>query len=366
VAQLVASYAIRTQKINNEIMTKTIWLSFVVLFFVSVSDAQIKAVTETGDEVILYQNGSWKYAKDFADADSIKINNAPFKKSNNATFLLKSEKGMLGYWIDPKKWNFKKAQANPDAEYELDRKGESLQGVIITEASEIPIESYVAIALENGKAAAPDLHITNKEYRTVNDLKVLFLQMEGTQTGIKFCYNAYYFSDSAITVQFVTYTYKNMMTKYSKDIEELLNGLVKIKSTESLPAREKQAEPVDKANAPAQGSLSANNNCKPLFTGNWKYNILDAADLKRKLVTVERTFNTTTEFIDNYYFTYDNKWINNCLYEITFKKTNKPNYKLINTGEVITVEITFIDKKVMKYRTTFRGEIREGEMMRKD
>lgn len=349
-------------------MTKTALLFFSTLFFFSVCNAQIKGVTETGDEVILYENGTWKYTKDFNNADSIKTNPVSFTKSPNSTFLLKSQRGNLGFWIDPKKWNFKKALPDTDSEYNIELKGQSLQATIITETAEIPLESYVFLALENGKAAAPDIHITNKEYRTVNGLKVLHLRFEGSQAGIKFAYFGYYFSAPNITVQMVAFTYQNAMAKYAKDIEELLNGLVEVTTNKPAVTGSKVDEKTADITPQPQGSFSSNNNCKPLFTGKWKYNAINPDDLKSGDVVVDRTLQLTTEYTENkkYSFVYATKWLNDCSYELTFKKTTKPNFKLIKVGEVIPVEITYIDDEVMRYRSSFRGINTEGEMYRAD
>ena len=339
---------------------KTILFIIFLLFFI-ICQAQKKAVTESGDEVILYQNGTWKYSKDFINVDSIRTNKVNFKKSNNSSFLLKSQNGKLGFWLDPQKWNFKKATLNTSAEFELELKGESLQAVILTESAEIPIESYVSIALENGKLQSPDFKITNKEYRIVNNLKILHLQMEGTQMGIKYAHSAYYFSDSNVTVQFLAFTYQNSMKKYLNEVEELLNGLVVLKSNQSDTSNNENRTELN--NSRSQGSLSPYNNCKKDFIGNWEYDIVDPEDLKTKKIYVERTLNKTYEFMENkkFYFEYDAKWINDCKYELTFVKTNKPNW-LIKKGEMIKVEILVINKNEMKYSTTFRGEIRNAQM----
>ena len=348
-------------------MTKSILFFFATVCFFSVSNAQIKGVTETGDEVVLYENGTWKYIKEFKNVDSIKTNPVSFAKSPNSTFLLKSQRGNLGFWIDPKKWNFKKALPDSDSEYSIDLKGQSLQATIITETAEIPLDSYISLALENGKAASPDIHITNKEYRLVNGLKVLCLQFEGSQAGIKFAYTGYYFSAPNITVQIVAFTYQSAMTKYAKDIEELLNGLVEVTRNNPASAGVTSDNKTDNIMLP-QGSFSSHNNCKPLFSGKWKYNAISAEDLQSGDIIVDRTLQLTTEFTENrkYSFQYETKWINDCSYELTLKKTTKPNFKLINVGEVVTVEITYIDKEVMRYKGTFRDKNTEGEMFRAD
>jgi hypothetical protein len=209
-------------------MKKT-FLLLISLFFVNLTQAQQKAVTETGEEVILYDDGTWKYQnEDQASEKEIPTNPKKLKKDKKSTFLLKSSNLNIGVYLNPKIWSFKKATDNPEAEYELQLKGGDLYGMIISEKIEIPLETLKSIALENGKVAAPDLKIVKEEYRTVNGLKVLLLQLNGTMQGIKFSYYGYYFSSPNGTVQFITYTSQNLLDSYKPESEKLLNGLVEI------------------------------------------------------------------------------------------------------------------------------------------
>jgi len=208
---------------------KRITLLLICLSLISVVRAQQKAVTETGEEVILFEDGTWKYQnEDDLEKTEIPINPKAFKKDNNSTFLLKSNNLNVGFWINPKLWSFKKATNNPDAEYELQLKDGGLYGMIISEKVEIPLETLKSIVLENGRSAAPDLKIVKEEYRIVNGLKVLLLQMNGTTQGIKFSYYGYYFSSTNGTVQFITYTSQNLLDSYRKECDILLNGFVEI------------------------------------------------------------------------------------------------------------------------------------------
>jgi len=185
------------------------------------------AITGTGDEVILFQDGTWRYKDDsVAVAGVIELNPETFAKPESATFLLKSNRLDLGIWLDPKKWSFKKAVNNPQAEYEFELKNGDLYGMIIVEKVEIPLETLRKIAVENGKEAAPDLRVVREEYREVNGLKVLLLQMHGTMQGIKFAYYGYYFSNENGSVQFITYTAQNLLDEYKSQAEGLLNGMV--------------------------------------------------------------------------------------------------------------------------------------------
>lgn len=123
---------------------------------------------------------------------------------------------------------FKKATENIDAEYEFQLKEEDLYGMVIAEKVEIPLETLKSIALENGRSVAPDLTIVKEEYRIVNGIKVLCLQMSGTMQGIKVVYYGYYYSNANGTIQFITYTAQNLLDRYSPESEKFLNGLVEI------------------------------------------------------------------------------------------------------------------------------------------
>lgn len=196
----------------------------------NLTNAQIVAVTETGDEVILYTDGTWKYMNGEPEEEiEIPRSNKVYKKSKDATFQLKSKKVELGFWIDPKQWSFKKASSNEDAEYTLNMKGGDVYGMIITEKLTFPIESLKEIVVMNGKSVAPDFHITFQEFRKVNGIEVLCMELEGTTQGISFKYMGYYYSGDEGTVQFVTYSSIDEMNAHKKEVEEFLNGLVNLK-----------------------------------------------------------------------------------------------------------------------------------------
>jgi hypothetical protein len=98
--------------------------------------------------------------------------------------------------------------------------------MMITENIEVPLETLKTIALQNGKEASPDIKIVKEEYRTVNDKKILLLQMNGTVQGIKLSYYGYYYSNSKGTLQFLTYTSQSLFDNYFTEIEDFLNGFV--------------------------------------------------------------------------------------------------------------------------------------------
>ena len=210
-------------------MTSKILLFFFFALPFSSIQAQLKAVTENGDEVTLYDDGSWSYNEEQIEPLAIRTNNQSFEKDKSATFLVKSKRNTFGFWNDPKLWTLSKSGANEDVEYFLQMKDEDLYAMLISEKIEIPVENLREIAFQNAKNVASDLKIVDEEYRKVNGLDVLMLQMDGTIQGIKFSYYGYYYSNSEGTVQFVTYTAQNLLKGYKDDCEKLLNGLVSLK-----------------------------------------------------------------------------------------------------------------------------------------
>ncbi|MCX6294184.1 MAG: hypothetical protein NT127_07815 [Sphingobacteriales bacterium] len=208
---------------------KKIVIVLISLFFVNVIQAQKKAVTETGEEVNLYDDGSWKYVnEDQLSEKEISTNTINFKKDKESNFLIKSKKLNVGFWLNPKIWSFEKSKDDSPAEYNLSMKGAGLYGMIISEKIEIPLETLKSLAVKNAMDAAPDMKIVKEEYRIVNGIKVLLLQMNGTMQGVKFTYYSYYFSNTNGSVQFVTYTSKKLFESYKPKMESLLNGIVEI------------------------------------------------------------------------------------------------------------------------------------------
>lgn len=188
--------------------------------------AQINAVTDSGEEVILYDDGTWKYVNLENIPLMITMNEKHFKTPKDATFKVKSNIVDIAFNINPKLWSFSKAANNPAAEFEFQLKGKDLYAMAICEKVEIPLVALKDISYNNAKSAAPDLEIIEQEYRMVNGVKMLYLQMNGTLSGIKFSYFGYYYSNESGTVQFIAYTSQNMLKEYRQECEDLVSGLV--------------------------------------------------------------------------------------------------------------------------------------------
>jgi hypothetical protein len=329
-----------------------------LLFTFSRTNAQTKAITDNGDEVILYENHTWKYTDDFKRQESIiKSNGATFTKNKDATFLLKSNNIPMGFWLDPKVWSFEKAKTNLSAEYEIQQKNASMQAIIITEKVYLPIETLRNVVITNARQVAADYEVEKEEFRMVNGLKVLYIQSRGTVLDMKFIFYGYYYTDSATTLQYLCTGFAANEQEDQKVAEDLMNGLIRIQ-----PGSKEAAIAMDTedTSSEGQGLYSVNHDCKRFFAGKWRYKAAN------QNVYVERTLDKTTEYIGKYTFDYENDWISDCEYEMVFKKTTMPDYSLEKPGEKLLVKIMNIDGDVMRYIATFRGRDIEGEMSRDD
>ena len=199
----------------------------ILLLLAATSYASQKAITDTGEEVILNGDGTWEYSDKAQKATNIiETNKKIFERPRDSSFLLKSTKNNSAYWINTDKWVFKKAKDSNQAEYGFKLKGEDLYGTAITEGIEVALESLADIALTNARTAAPDSKSVKQEFRIVNGKKVLYMTMNGTIQGMKFTYLGYYYSDASGSTQFVTYTGTKLVDKYKLEINDFLNGLV--------------------------------------------------------------------------------------------------------------------------------------------
>lgn len=210
---------------------KTILSALSILIFYSISYSQIKATTEEGESVILYEDGTWVYEENGDSSNhEIAINPNTFEKGNKSNLLLKSKINKFGFHVNTAKWELRnKKTFNQDSEFELKLKAGDAYSMIISEEMEIPIETLEDIAIQQAQSVAKDFKLVTEEYRMVNGIKVLHLEMKGEIEGIKFTYFGYYYSNSTGTVQFVTFSSEPLIKKYKADCEELLNGLVELK-----------------------------------------------------------------------------------------------------------------------------------------
>ncbi len=204
---------------------RIIFLSLLLAGTFFTAKAQVRAVTDNGEEVILNKDGTWRSAS-VTPSYETRLDTPVVTKSGKATFLIKGKRLKYGIWIDPKKWTFSSPKTNEETpiEYRYSLKNGDAYAMTIPEGIGIGLDELVNITLSNTKKTAPDAHIVRMETRRVNGNIMRVIEKRATSQGIKFVYLAYYYSSDDMTVQFITYTSESLYNKHKADMEELLSG----------------------------------------------------------------------------------------------------------------------------------------------
>ncbi|MFT3843531.1 MAG: hypothetical protein QM725_00610 [Lacibacter sp.] len=200
-----------------------------LLVFVSASlCAQQTATTKDGKEVILNEDGTWKFV---IDVDGLPIDTTSVKiltKPTNSQKLIKSERNNFGVWYNEKKWLKSDFSANSLAEFQLINQGKfpEVFCMIINERVEGFFDMLKNMVIENAKKSCTDFELYKQEIRTINQIKVLHLIFGGKIQGMQVKYFGYYATTETGITQLVLFTTKNLFNSYEKDFEDFANGLV--------------------------------------------------------------------------------------------------------------------------------------------
>ncbi len=186
----------------------------------------ITAMTATGKEVQLYENGTWEYTNK-ADGKKIKTTDSLLDAADGSStsYVLKSQVTNVSVNLNPEKWSFEKGDGSSSSEYTFTLKRKDAYAMLITERIGATIKILKEAALSNAQKVSPDVKVVDEEMKDVHGVKVLFMQLEGTVQDIPFTYLGYYYSSPKGSIQFVAYTSQSLLKEYRSDMEELLNGM---------------------------------------------------------------------------------------------------------------------------------------------
>ena len=151
--------------------------------------AQQRALTEDGKEVVLFDNGTWKFVNE-SDAkvlETIVTNNNVFEKTKTASFLMKSKKMDVGVYFDPKKWKLATQKISPHVEYFFAERNsnDGYFGFMITEKVQIAtLKNLKDLIIENVNRNVDYFRLKESEYRTVNGMKVLYIRYAANKKGM--------------------------------------------------------------------------------------------------------------------------------------------------------------------------------------
>ena len=222
------------------------------LFFIlcyTVLSSQTKALTETGKEVVLFDNKTWRFVNetDEKTLDDIETNETNFIKPANATFLLKSRKIDAGIYINPKKWKPIKMAVLPSAEYtfqSLTNPNSLTIACLISENAPIQtLKNLRDVILSSVQSKADYFKLNKSEYRTVNGLKVLFIDYSLNTKGMDFHYLGNYYLNDEGYCNIVVFSYEKDFEKNKPEMLDLINSLVKTEKAAGLETTENKLPP---------------------------------------------------------------------------------------------------------------------------
>jgi hypothetical protein len=86
-------------------------LTLLLLVFTAICGYSQKiAVTDTGEQVILNDDGTWNYIEEPQGGTAdIPVNGKNFTKDKSQTMLVKSTKAKVGIWLNTAEWSYEKA-----------------------------------------------------------------------------------------------------------------------------------------------------------------------------------------------------------------------------------------------------------------
>lgn len=201
----------------------TCW-SFLCLALAPIAaQAAQNAITDTGRQVILNDDGTWRYVAPPDDPDSVDVSEQEFTRPADASFKLKSKVNDSVFWLDPTEWTFQNGVE--DKEYEFELKSGDVYGMAITERIRFDLDAMMNIGLEIARQAAPDLEVNRREYRVVNGEKVGFMRFTARTGGAEFAFLGYYYAGPSGSTQLLVWTGLNLLDRYERTMQDLLNGL---------------------------------------------------------------------------------------------------------------------------------------------
>ncbi len=203
-----------------------LFIVITLLLLVSLSSANQKAVTDAGTEIILYEDGTWKYSDAATDSpDTILMNKNNFAIHDESTFSLQSANNNSAVWLNENKWSFKKLPKDSGTEYEFELKSGGLIGLLGTETKEVPLESIPEGVLINLRSKSSNVSVIKKEYRIVNNYKVIYMETSLTNKDENYVMFGYYYSDNSGTTQLCAFVKSNLVKEHRSEINDFLNGL---------------------------------------------------------------------------------------------------------------------------------------------
>lgn len=210
--------------------SRSLRISFLIIIVFMILFMPVKSIftqeiarTKDGRQVILYKNGTWKYKKNPAFA--LHTRNASFTRPANTDGFVQNKFNKYKIFYYKNRWTLEKKNDNKSSEFEFRHTDGDVYAMIIFERVQMKINVLRTTAIDNMKAVASEYEILDSHERKVNGKIFLYMKIRAIIKNISFIYDGYYYSGPEGTIQFLTFTSKNLYNTYNSDMQTLLNGL---------------------------------------------------------------------------------------------------------------------------------------------
>ena len=199
-----------------------------------VADAEpVRGINESGRKILLYPNGTWKFApaeKDAKEEKNVHIN-APtngtvFHTPSAANEFLQGKVADYKIFYNKNKWDILSENLNDMTEYSLLHRKKNAFVIVLPETASVPLNTLREIVLDNARRASPKMSILSEEMRTVNNAKILMLNLKADVENTSFIYVYYIYSGDNKSVQIIGFTTEELYSQYKQDMEDFLNGFM--------------------------------------------------------------------------------------------------------------------------------------------
>lgn len=188
-----------------------------------------KALTGSGEIVLLNDNGTWEYQSKTKQKNSSSSSNSDltYNKSSKQTLAVKSSINNSIVWFDPNKWQTGKENAKGESEFYLSHKNLPLYAFVINEKTPIPFELLAKanlIQLEDNKLLEK-FNIIQEGKIKINGNKFVTIEYDASSRGIDISYFNVMYSDNAGTTQVIVYSFNGKLYEYADELFEFISGI---------------------------------------------------------------------------------------------------------------------------------------------
>lgn len=194
------------------------------------ASGQERAITESGDTVVLKPDGTWLALENYNPASNFAHPDNPdtvVEKPDEAADYTSGSPKRYILWYNDETWQkIQPEQINKQADAALKMKDRPSYVSIIYERLQVPVNKLPKAHFNNIKRMANNAQQLSRGYRVVNSDTMATSKVKASRRSLTFIYRSYFHSNKHGSIQLHTFTAKRFYPELKNRIHKLLNGLV--------------------------------------------------------------------------------------------------------------------------------------------